>query len=92
MASEQKEHQQEQDQNEKANNNDFVIREGFPALRLPGNKQQPWIDGDEPIPVHPFWAVNDVFVFHEREKLMNDCEVVFSARAKEDDQPYSAGK
>jgi len=37
------------DGDEGCNRNDFVIRDGFPALRLPGGNGRPWIDGDEPI-------------------------------------------
>lgn len=73
-------------------NNDFVIREGFPALRLPGNKNNgPWIDGDEPIPRHSFWADGDALTYHHLEDLWQDCETVFSARARDSDQAYSAG-
>lgn len=77
---------------EKPSNNDFVIREGFPALRLPGGKA-PWIDGDEPIPRHAFWAQAGAMEFPEDqlESLRRDCEDVFSAREREQDQPYSAG-
>jgi hypothetical protein len=71
-------------------NNDFVIREGFPALRLPGNKG-PWIDGEEPLPRHPFWANENALTLHHLDDLWKDCETVFSARACESDQAYSAG-
>lgn len=72
-------------------NNDFVIREGFPALRLANG--DPWIEGDEPLPRSPFWAHEKALAVDGEvlEKLRVDCETVFSARAKEDDQAYSAG-
>jgi hypothetical protein len=75
---------------ERPQNKDFVIREGFPALRLPGNKG-PWIDGDEPLPRHPFWANENALTLHHLDDLWKDCETVFSARACESDQAYSAG-
>ena len=71
-------------------NNDFVIRDGFPALRLPGGVG-PWIEGDEPLPRQPFWAQESALKFSRLEQLRADCETVFSARTREDDQAYSAG-
>ena len=75
--------------------NDFVIREGFPALRLPGGKS-PWIDGDEPLPRHKFWTTSHgpALLFPSSsllESLIHDCETVFSARCRESDEAYSAG-
>ena len=87
--------------------NDFVIREGFPALRLPLKKEEgetqkaadgapakitePWIEGDEPLPRTDFWGKENCIGFGNIEKLWNDCRVVFSARTKDDDAAYSAG-
>jgi len=75
--------------------NDFVIREGFPALRLPGGKS-PWIDGDEPLPRHKFWTTSHgpALLFPSSsllESLIHDCETVFSARSRESDEAYSVG-
>ena len=70
--------------------NDFVIREGFPALRLPGNKG-PWIEGQEPLPRHDVWADEQAITFNDIETLWQDCLTVFSARTRDDDQAYSAG-
>jgi hypothetical protein len=77
-------------ENDQSHSNDFVIREGFPALRLPGNKG-PWIDGEEPLPRHSFWASENALTLHHLEDLWRDCETVFSARERESDQAYSAG-
>lgn len=68
---------------------DFVIREGFPTLRLPGGKG-PWIDGEEPLPRHAFWAADALELAH-LPALREDCATVFSARAKEDSAAYSVG-
>lgn len=74
------------------NSNDFVIREGFPALRIKGGKE-PWIDGDEPIPRFPFWGCREALDIDSSvlESVWKDCRTVFSARAKDGDQAYSAG-
>ena len=73
---------------------DLVIREGFPALRLPNTKYKPMIDGEEPIPRHAFWAKENAIQFHpdQLENLRSDCETVFTARDKPDGQTYSAGQ
>lgn len=79
--------------NNVSNSNDFVIRDGFAALRLPNNGQ-PWIDGPEPIPRFSFWACEEALVFQNEQTLQQlqaDCETVFTARTKEQDQPYSLG-
>lgn len=73
---------------------DLVIRDGFPALRIPGTKWKPMVDGKEPIPRHEFWASEDVVEFHSNhlQSLREDCETVFTARDKPDGQAYSAGQ
>ena len=83
--------------------NDFVHRDGFPALRLSkaeqsdGNtdeKSPPriWnIRDQEPIPRHDFWGCRDAIQVRELEKIRQDCRTVFSARAKESQEAYSAG-
>jgi hypothetical protein len=80
-----------------AGENDFVIRDGFPALRLPTStsdgtpKGGVWmIEGQEPLPRASFWA-GDALEYGAIDTLRSDCELVFSARAKESDQAYSAG-
>lgn len=74
-------------------NNDLVIRDGFPALRLPANGG-PNIDGEEPLPRHQFWASETALNFLEPahwDALVSDCEIVFTARTRESDQAYSVG-
>jgi hypothetical protein len=73
---------------------DLVIRDGFPALRLPGTNFKPNIDGEETIPRHSFWTSEDAITFHpdHLESLRMDCETVFTARDKPDGQAYSAGQ
>lgn len=82
-------HEEEEDVPE---NNDLVIRDGFPALRLPGGKR-PNIDGVEPLPRHKIWASDRALRFapNHMDALIADCEAVFTARTREDDQAYSAG-
>jgi hypothetical protein len=70
--------------------NDLVIREGFPALLLPGG-QRPNIDSDECLPRHAIWACDTALTFADRDALIADCETVFTARARENDTNYSAG-
>jgi hypothetical protein len=70
--------------------NDLVIREGFPALLLPGGRR-PNIDRDECLPRHAIWACDTALTFADRDALIADCETVFTARARENDTNYSAG-
>ena len=80
-----------------APNQDFVIREGFPALRRANG--QPWLDGDEPLPQAPVRIFDDALQGANETKinqdvlnsLYEDCRTVFSARTRDDDQAYSAG-
>jgi hypothetical protein len=72
-------------------NNDLVIRDGFPALRM-SSTGGPNIDCDEPLPRHKFWAADNALNLEPHwEALLADCETVFTARTREDDQAYSAG-
>jgi hypothetical protein len=73
---------------------DLVIRDGFPALRIPGTKWKPMVDGVEPIPRQKFWVGEDVISFHpdHLESLREDCETVFTARDKPDGKAYSEGQ
>ncbi|GKY94024.1 hypothetical protein MPSEU_000369200 [Mayamaea pseudoterrestris] len=87
--------------------NDFVHRDGFPALRLSkkenkndedndANDETPetsvWnTHDDEAIPRHAFWACPDALQVKTIDKLRQDCRTVFTARAKDDGQAYSAG-
>lgn len=76
-----------------SNKKDFVIREGFPALYLPGGSS-PWIEGTEPLPRHRFWGDERAFQFnlyHLENCLWDDCAKVFSARTRDEDEAYSAG-
>jgi hypothetical protein len=70
--------------------NDFVIRDGFPALR---NEQgEPLIKGDEPLPRAPFLSYTSALDLADTQTTMEeDCATVFSARAKEGQAAYSAG-
>ena len=73
---------------------DLVIRDGFPALRIPGTSWKPRIDGDDPIPRHSFWVHDNAIEFHPHHlhTLLEDCETVFTARDKPDGAAYSAGQ
>lgn len=75
--------------NDDSNNKDFVIRDGFPALRKPSGSH--WIEGDEPIPRQPFVAFEQALNFSNLEDWYHDCETVFTARDKEENVSYSAG-
>lgn len=71
-------------------NQDFVIRDGFPALQRASG--EPLIEGDEAIPRHSFWAHETALSFKSLPQLHADCETVFSVRTKEEDhQAYSTG-
>jgi hypothetical protein len=70
------------------------MREGFPALRIPGTKCSPLVDGEEPIPRHTFWSSENVLDFHPDylDNIRKGCELVFTARDKPDGQAYSASQ
>ena len=70
-------------------NKDFVIRDGFPALRKPDGSH--WIEGDEPLPRQPFLAFEQALDFSNLDDWRHDCETVFTARDKEENVSYSAG-
>ncbi|GAX19851.1 hypothetical protein FisN_1Lh693 [Fistulifera solaris] len=70
-------------------NKDFVIRDGFPALRRQDGSH--WIEGDEPIPRQPFLAFEHALNFSNIDDWRHDCEIVFTARDKEENVSYSAG-
>lgn len=73
---------------------DLVIRDGFPALRVPGTKWRPMTEGKEPIPRFDFWSAEDALAFDpiHLSTLLEDCETVFTARDKPDGAAYSAGQ
>jgi hypothetical protein len=73
---------------------DLVIRDGFPALRIPGTNWKPKIDGEDPIPRHAFWSMENAISFDSSllPTLLEDCETVFTARDKPDGAAYSAGQ
>lgn len=73
---------------------DLVIRDGFPALRIPGTKWQPKIEGEDPIPRHEFWTQENAITFDPKHlpTLLEDCETVFTARDKPNGASYSAGQ
>lgn len=73
---------------------DLVIRDGFPALHLPGGRHRPNIDDPEALPRHLVWACDTALQFDNElhyKSLIEDCETVFSARTRDDQQNYSAG-
>lgn len=70
--------------------NDFVIRDGFPALRKTDDGE-PWIEGDEPIPRFPVWAHDDALRYSHIDQIRKDCATVFSARTRNDHEAYSHG-
>jgi hypothetical protein len=84
----------EDDDDDGPGESDLVIRDGFPALRIPGTKWKPMVDGVEPIPQQKFWVGEDVISFHpdHLESLREDCETVFTARDKPDGKAYSEGQ
>jgi hypothetical protein len=72
------------------NENDLVIRDGFPALkRLDG--KGPLICGDEPLPRCSFASYANALHIHTPEFVLKDCEKVFTARTRDDGAAYSAG-
>lgn len=73
---------------------DLVIRDGFPALRIPGTNWKPKIEGEDPIPRHVFWTIENAINFEPSllPTLLEDCETVFTARDKPDGAAYSAGQ
>jgi hypothetical protein len=89
-----------------SHNNDFVIWDGFPALRLPGNVG--WnIKNEEPIPNHSFRVEPNLLNLSHSpkdenrsaendsnnlwESLLNDATTVFTARTRDDAAAYSVG-
>lgn len=84
----------ESDKDEGPTETDLVIRDGFPALRLPGTKWKPKVEGEDPIPRHAFWTMENAIEFDPThlQTLLEDCETVFTARDKPDGAAYSAGQ
>ena len=74
-------------------NTDLVFRDGFPALWVPGTRK-PLVDGNEPIPRHSFWSSQTVIEFHPKhlDDILNDCEIVFTSRDRNDGEAYSTGQ
>ena len=73
---------------------DLVIRDGFPALRIPGTNWKPKVEGVDPIPRHSFWSMENAIEFNPMNlsTWLEDCETVFTARDKPDGASYSAGQ
>ena len=81
-----------QTEREAPKSNDFVIRDGFPALR--NEKGEPQIDGVDPLPRAPFLSYTSALKSLDdacHASLLDDCAMVFSARTKSDAAAYSAG-
>jgi hypothetical protein len=71
--------------------NDFVIRDGFPALR--NEKGEPMLEGVEPIPKSSFLSFSSALnlLTEFESKIYEDCQTVFTARTKDDSEAYSIG-
>ncbi|KAI2499813.1 hypothetical protein MHU86_14694 [Fragilaria crotonensis] len=81
-----------QTKQETKKSNDFVIRDGFPALR--NEKGEPQIDEVDPLPRAPFLSYTSALASLDEAchaSLLEDCAMVFSARTKSDAAAYSAG-
>lgn len=81
-----------QTKQETKKSNDFVIRDGFPALR--NEKGEPQIDEVDPLPRAPFSSYTSALASLDEAchaSLLEDCAMVFSARTKSDAAAYSAG-
>lgn len=77
---------------ESINNDDFVINSGFPALYIPDSGfSRPWLDGDEPVPLFPFSSFQHAVSCSHLSTLLEDCELVFTARTREAHESYSSG-
>jgi len=84
--------QEEEEEVRTSNENDLVIRDGFPALKRRDGKG-PLISGEEPLPRHAFASYANALHIPEEftDVIQRDCEKVFTARNIEDDAAYSAG-
>lgn len=83
--------------------NDFVIRDGFPALGLPGNLKRWNITDPEPIPANEFNVSSSLLQPRQNKEvaslpedetwklLHHDASTVFTARTKDDSAAYSIG-
>mmetsp|Transcript_24388 Transcript_24388/g.36179 ORF Transcript_24388/g.36179 Transcript_24388/m.36179 type:complete len:409 (-) Transcript_24388:107-1333(-) len=82
------------EQKQSSSSNDFVIRNGFPALR--DSKGKPLIEGKEPIPQSQFLSFSLALAEIKNNPelcntLLDDCTTVFTARQMEDSAAYSTG-
>jgi hypothetical protein len=82
---------EEEEEVRPANENDLVIRDGFPALKRLHGGQGPLISGEEPLPRHSFSSFANALHIFTPETVLGDCEKVFSARTRDDGAAYSAG-
>jgi hypothetical protein len=81
-----------------ATSNDLIISEGFPALnnfRLPketDNKRDETPQGD-PVPRYPFGSFARALSIGQSNisNMVHDCDLAFTARAKEENDAYSSG-
>ena len=76
--------------------NDLIINEGFPALnnfRLPKPGEKPNEICQDPVPRYPFASFSSALSFDKDqfENTIHDCDLAFTARAKEDSDAYSSG-
>lgn len=67
---------------------DLVIRDGFPALRLPNG--QPNVEGDELIP-RVVVETTTITLNLPLQALWDDCELVFGVRTRQNGSAYSIG-
>jgi len=74
------------------NNDDFFINNGFPALYLPDSGfSSPWLDTEEPVPLFPFSSYQNAMNCTQLSTVLEDCELVFTARTREAHEAYSSG-
>jgi hypothetical protein len=82
--------EKEEEEAPPANENDLVIRDGFPALKRRDGKG-PLISGEEPLPRHSFASFANALHICTPKTVLGDCEKVFTARTRDDGAAYSAG-
>jgi len=89
---------QEAETEVRTNSNDLIIDNGFPVLNTfcrpkPGDKPATEIPQEDPVPRYPFASFPSALSIDngQMEHVINDCNLAFSARTKEDSDAYSSG-
>ena len=69
--------------------NDLILDEGFPVLSdfKPGSSEADRF----PVPRSPFSSYKNAITFAQRKSFLNDCAMVFNARAITEGDEYSSG-